>query len=57
MEQIHEYGKKNECGFATIQTMGFQGAIKFYEKLGYIKEFERTGYSNDSYCIFMRKIL
>ena len=32
-------------------------AIIFYEKLGYVKDFERFGYIENSSCIFMKKLL
>jgi GNAT superfamily N-acetyltransferase len=57
MEAVHEHGQRNGCKIATIQTMSFQDAVQFYEKLGYVKDFERTGYINNSSCIFMSKQL
>jgi GNAT superfamily N-acetyltransferase len=57
MEAVHDYGRKSECSMATVTTMSFQGAQSFYEKLGYVQDFKRTGYVNGSNCIFMRKAL
>ena len=57
MEAVHDYGRKSECSMATVTTMSFQGAPSFYEKLGYVQDFKRTGYVNGSNCIFMRKAL
>ncbi|MCA9507651.1 MAG: GNAT family N-acetyltransferase [Myxococcales bacterium] len=57
MENIHKLGRQNNCRIATIQTMNFQNAKKFYESLGYKEDFKRLGYINDSYCIFMKKLL
>ena len=57
MEAVHNYGYKSECRIATIATMSFQGAKSFYEKLGYVMDFERTDYTQDSNCLFMRKEL
>lgn len=57
MAKVHEFGKLEGCKIATVQTMSFQGAQKFYEKLGYLQDFKRTGYVNGSNCIFMRKAL
>jgi len=37
--------------------MSFQGAKAFYEKLGYVSDFERHGYIQNSSCLFMRKEL
>lgn len=57
MESIHEHGRKNECKIATVNTMSFLEAVKFYEQLGYEKDFERSGYSKNSSHIFLKKIL
>jgi GNAT superfamily N-acetyltransferase len=57
MAEVHEFGKLEGCTIPTVQTMSFQGAQNFYEKLGYIQDFKRTGYINGSNCIFMRKSL
>lgn len=57
MERIHHYGLKHGCTMATVQTMSFQGAQVFYEKLGYEVDFERDGYSSESRLLFMIKIL
>jgi GNAT superfamily N-acetyltransferase len=57
MEAVHEYGRKSGCSMATIATMNFQGAKIFYEKLGYIVDFERSGYANNSSCIFLKRSL
>ena len=57
MDKVHEFGKLEGCKIATVQTMSFQGAQSFYEKLGYVQDFKRAGYVNGSNCIFMRKAL
>jgi hypothetical protein len=57
MDKVHEFGKLEGCKIATVQTMNFQGAQSFYEKLGYVQDFKRAGYVNGSNCIFMRKSL
>ena len=57
MEAVHDYGCKSGCRIATVATMTFQGAKSFYEKLGYVVDFERSGYTKDSSCLFMRKEL
>ena len=57
MDKVHEFGKLEGCKIATVQTMSFQGAQVFYEKLGYVQDFKRVGYVNGSNCIFMRKAL
>jgi GNAT superfamily N-acetyltransferase len=57
MEAVHDYGRRSGCRIATVATMSFQGAKAFYEKLGYVTDFERPGYTQNSSCIFMRKEL
>ncbi len=57
MEAVETYGRKSGCRIATVATMSFQGAKTFYEKLGYISDFERPGYTHSSSCHFMRKEL
>lgn len=57
MIAVHEYGKKLGCTMATVNTMSFQGAKEFYEKLGYIIDFKRKGYNKNSCCLFMKKEL
>ena len=57
MDKVHQLGKEQKCIMATISTMSFQNAVKFYEKLGYEKDFERFGHIENSSCIFMRKTL
>ncbi len=57
IEQVHEYGKKQDCSMATICTMSFQNAVSFYKKLGYTLDFERQGYTKDASCLFLRKDL
>jgi GNAT superfamily N-acetyltransferase len=57
MAQVHDYGRENECAMATVATMSFQGAKAFYEKLGYVVDFERAGYTQNSSCIFLKRSL
>jgi ribosomal protein S18 acetylase RimI-like enzyme len=57
MQQVHEYARKQGCRMATLCSMNFQNAIKFYEKLGYKVDFERQGYTKDASCLFLRKDL
>lgn len=57
MNKVHDFGKLEGCEFATIQTMSFQGAQLFYEKLGYAQDFKRAGYVSGSNCIFMKRAL
>ncbi len=57
MKKTHELGLQSGCKLATIQTMSFQNAKAFYEKLGYQTDFERNGYSKSSSCLFLKKNL
>lgn len=57
MEAVHNYGRESGCAMATVATMSFQDAETFYEKLGYIVDFERKGYTKGSRCLFLRKVL
>lgn len=57
MNKVHEFGLLEGCKIATVQTMSFQGAQVFYEKLGYVQDFKRAGYVSGGHCIFMRKTL
>ena len=57
MEAVHDYGRKSECSMATVATMSFQDAKAFYEKLGYVSDFERQGYTRGSSCIFLKRSL
>ncbi len=57
MEAVHDYGRKSGCSMATVATMSFQVARTFYEKLGYVSDFERPGYTQNSSCIFLKRSL
>lgn len=57
MEAVHDYGRRSGCSMATVTTMSFQGAKAFYEKLGYVSDFERPGYTKNSRCIFLKRRL
>ena len=57
METVHDFGRKSGCSMATIATMSFQGAKTFYEKLGYVSDFERPGYTQNSSCLFLKRSL
>ena len=57
MTRVHNYGREVGCTMATVNTMNFQNAKQFYERLGYICDFERFGYSHDASCIFLKKAL
>lgn len=57
MEQVHDQGRKANCKMATAMTMDFQRARSFYERLGYVCDFERHGYVKGSICYFLKKLL
>lgn len=57
MMNVHEHGIKKGCALATISTMDFQNAVNFYLKLGYMIDFERSGYMKGTKCIFLSKKL
>lgn len=57
MEAVRDYGHRSGCSMATVATMSFQGAKTFYEKLGYVSDFERQGYTQNSSCIFLKRSL
>ncbi|WP_032112286.1 GNAT family N-acetyltransferase [Candidatus Paracaedibacter symbiosus] len=55
MEKVHELGRQQGCTMATVATMSFQNACQFYEQLGYVCDFERSGYSSQAICYFLKK--
>jgi ribosomal protein S18 acetylase RimI-like enzyme len=57
MEKVHVHGKSMGCKMATLATMNFQGALEFYNKLGYQIDFQREGYEKEGICLFLRKDL
>lgn len=57
MAGVHDYGRKNGCSMAIVATMSFQNTKAFYEKLGYAVDFERSGYTQNSKCIFLKRSL
>ena len=57
MESVHNYGQEVECTMATVATMSFQGAVKFYKDLGYQVEYGRTGHTKGESFIFLKKEL
>ncbi|WP_371219443.1 GNAT family N-acetyltransferase [Orientia tsutsugamushi] len=57
MEAVHDYGRKSGCLIATVATMSFQGAKTFYEKMGYLVDFERSGYTHSFSCILLKRSL
>ncbi|MDD9139507.1 MAG: GNAT family N-acetyltransferase [Candidatus Cardinium sp.] len=57
MKEVHQLGYSENCAIATVATMSFSGARKFYEKLGYVVEFVRSGYKHTACCIYLIKKL
>lgn len=56
-EKVHDYGRQSGYSVATVATMSFQGAKAFYGKLGYVVDFERPDYRQNSSCIFLKRSL
>lgn len=56
MQEAEKIGKECGCTFATVNTMDWE-ALPFYQKLGYIIEFTREGFENDSKMFMLRKNL
>ena len=57
LQNVEDFGRQENCSKATICTMSFQNARSLYEKLGYVFEFERTGYSHGATCVYLHKQL
>lgn len=56
MNRAFEYGIKNNCPFAFVETMSFQ-ALEFYKKMGFELEFTRDGYAHNTSFHYLRKNL
>lgn len=54
IEAALQYGKENDCTFATVNTFDWE-ALGFYQNLGFKIEFERHGFRKDSVFYFLRK--
>ena len=57
MESVHEYARNNGFKMITVNTMSFLEAVKFYESLGYEKDYQRPGYAKNSSFILFKKNL
>ena len=57
MNAVHDYGRKLGCTMATVTTMSFQSVKVFYEKLGYVVDFERFGFTRNSSYLFLKRNL
>jgi GNAT superfamily N-acetyltransferase len=56
IEKALAFGIDKECSFATVNTMNWE-ALEFYQKLGFVIEFQRTGFDHNSIFYFLRKPL
>lgn len=56
LKKALEFGKKENCRFAFLETYNFQ-APNFYKKFGFEIEFERKGYDKNCRFIYLRKNL
>lgn len=57
MEKVHDYGRQRGCTIATLRTMSFQNARPLYEKLGYVCQYDETGYTQGHRCFYMKREL
>lgn len=56
MQKVFAFGLSNRCPFAFLETMSFQ-ALEFYQKLGFVLEFTRSGYSHNTSFHYLKKVL
>lgn len=56
MNHALEFGKKRGCQFAFVETMSFQ-APEFYQKMGFMIEFSRTGYAENTTFHYLKRFL
>lgn len=56
MNHALEYGKKRGCQFAFVETMSFQ-APGFYQKMGFMVEFSRSGYAANTTFHYLKRLL
>ncbi len=56
MEKALEFGKARGCSVAFVDTMSFQ-ALGFYQRLGFVHEFTRTGFAQNSVLYYLKKEL
>lgn len=56
MNHALEFGKKQGCHFAFVETMSFQ-APEFYQKMGFKIEFSRSGYAKNTCFHYLKKNL
>lgn len=56
LEQALEFGRQHKCPFAFVETMSFQ-AREFYQKMGFILEYTRSGYKHNTAFHYLCKEL
>lgn len=56
MDHALEFGEKRRCQFAFVETMSFQ-APEFYQKMGFVIEFSRPGYAENTTFHYLKKSL
>lgn len=56
MNHALEFGKKRGSHFAFVETMSFQ-APEFYQKMGFMIEFSRSGYAQNTTFHYLKKSL
>ena len=56
MEKALNFGREMKCRQVFVETMSFQ-ALGFYQKMGFLLEFSRTGFTCGSESHFLRKDL
>jgi ribosomal protein S18 acetylase RimI-like enzyme len=56
MQEVEKLARSRNCAFMTVTTMDWE-ARGFYQKLGYVVEYERGGYENNSTMYVMCKQL
>ena len=56
MDHALKFGKKRGCQFAFVETMSFQ-APDFYQKMGFVIEFSRPGYAENTTFHYLKKFL
>jgi ribosomal protein S18 acetylase RimI-like enzyme len=56
MENAFTFGREHNCTFAFVETMSFQ-APEFYQKLGFVLDFTRSGYINEISYHYLKRDL
>jgi GNAT superfamily N-acetyltransferase len=56
MERALDYGETHGCTVSFVDTMSFQ-ALGFYQRLGFVHEFTRTGFAHNTVLYYLKKEL